>query len=167
MIKIKYFKIMITAITALLSVGMMVSLYMQFSSRDDNVIEVYLSDGQTESVQFEELAMIPGDSLEYIIKLKSNDINNGYFTLDFAEISEAEERSLKDFAYVKILIDDKVICDELLSERFKGKDIVLPFDIANKANTELKVIYYMPIDVGNEAKNAEAIFELRLTAENE
>ena len=31
----------------------------------------------------------------------------------------------------------------------------------------MKIVYYMPIEIGNEAKNAEAIFDLLLTATNE
>ena len=34
-------------------------------------------------------------------------------------------------------------------------------------NTEFQIVYYLPIDVGNEAKNAEALFGLMLTASNE
>ena len=48
-----------------------------------------------------------------------------------------------------------------MSESANGKDF------RENKNTELKVIYYLPLDVGNEAKNAEAIFELQLTASNE
>jgi hypothetical protein len=29
------------------------------------------------------------------------------------------------------------------------------------------MVYYLPVDIGNEAKNAEAVFELLLTASNE
>ena len=33
--------------------------------------------------------------------------------------------------------------------------------------TPFEIVYYLPIDVGNEAKNAVAVFELHLTAYNE
>ena len=34
-------------------------------------------------------------------------------------------------------------------------------------NTELKIVYYLPLEVGNEAKKAEAFFELLIKASNE
>jgi hypothetical protein len=68
---------------------------------------------------------------------------------------------------VKIISGDEVICDELLAKVFEDDDIVLPVDFAEDKNTELKIVYYLPVDIGNEAKNAEAVFELLLTASNE
>ena len=53
------------------------------------------------------------------------------------------------------------------SHAFEKEKIVLPVDFDEGENTELKIVYYLPLDVGNEAKNAEAVFELLLTASNE
>ena len=47
------------------------------------------------------------------------------------------------------------------------KPLFLPVHFDLLHNTELTVEYYMPIEIGNEAKNAEAHFELHLTASNE
>ena len=50
---------------------------------------------------------------------------------------------------------------------FEAENINLPVDFSEGKNTELKITYYLPIDIGNEAKNAEAIFELRFESSNE
>ena len=68
---------------------------------------------------------------------------------------------------MKIVANGEVISDELLADAFEKEKIVLPVDFDEGENTELKIVYYLPLDVGNEAKNAEAVFELLLTASNE
>ena len=85
-------------------------------------------------------------------------------SLDFVEIGN---KSLKNFAYVKIISNGDVVCDKLLATVFEDQDVVLPVDFNEGKNTEITIVYYLPIDVGNEAKNAEAAFELLLTASNE
>ena len=45
--------------------------------------------------------------------------------------------------------------------------IMVPVNFKEKTNTEFNVVYYMPEEVGNEAQNAAARFELKLTASNE
>ena len=79
---------------------------------------------------------------------------------------ETEEGTLKHYARVKILANDEVLHDELLATAFENDNIVIPIDFRKDKNTELKIVYYLPLEVGNEAKNTEAVFELQLTASN-
>ena len=55
----------------------------------------------------------------------------------------------------------------MMTTVFAEEPIVIPVDFNTSINTELTIVYYLPLDVGNEAKKAEAVFELRLTASNE
>ena len=85
-------------------------------------------------------------------------------SLDFIE---TEEKTLKHFARVQIVANGDVVCDELLATVFEDEDIILPIDFTeDNKSIELKIVYYLPIEIGNEAKNAEAVFELLLTANN-
>lgn len=63
--------------------------------------------------------------------------------------------------------DGEVICDELLAEVFAQEGYELAVDFADGAKNEIKIIYYMPENVGNEAQNAEAKFDLIVTATDE
>ena len=130
-----------------------------------NVIEVKLEDGKTESLSFEALALVPGEECEYIIQLEKTSASKYELELDFVDIED--EKTLKNHARVKIVANGEVVSDELLADAFEKEKIVLPVDFSEGKNTELKVLYYLPQDVGNEAKNAEAVFELLLTASNE
>lgn len=134
---------------------------------DDNVINVRLDDGKTEVVEFSDLCLIPGESCEYFIHFDVGNIKKYDLTLDFVETEENEKKTLKNFARIKIESGEQVICDELLASVIDGECITLPVDIKENQNTKIKISYYLPEDIGNEAQNAEAVFELHLTASNE
>ena len=129
-----------------------------------NVITIKLVNGETECIEFDNLALVPGEECGYIVRFERAVGNDYTLTMDFVEL---EEKNLKNFARVKIIADGELIYDELLATAFEDENLILPVDFEERKNTELNVIYYLPIDVGNEAKNAEAIFELHVTASNE
>lgn len=139
-------------------------MYQVLESKDDQqVITVHIQEGEIETVEFADLTLIPGSSSQYTIKIKSDAAVDCVLAMDFVEM---EDSPLKDFAYVKILSDDGIIYDALLADAF-GQVLTIPVHFDLLRNTELTVVYYMPLEVGNEAKNAEAHFELHLTASNE
>ena len=74
---------------------------------------------------------------------------------------------MKNYARVKIFANGEVVSDEQLADAFENEKIILPVDFDEGKNTELKIVYYLPLEVGNEAKKAEAFFELLLKASNE
>lgn len=164
MTKGRFMRIVLILGSVLILIGVALMTWMLITEIDRNNIEVYLSDDKTHTIEFKNLSLVPGESCEYYVKLKSENAKKYDLSLDFVE---TEDKTLKNFAYVKILSKDKVICDELLSSVFENKNIVLPVDFEAATNTELTIVYYLPIDVGNEAKNAEAVFELLIKASNE
>ena len=149
------------AASALILIGVALMGWM-LSNRDaKSEIVVRLADGKTELVEFEKLSLVPGEQCEYTVRLKKTDIDRYHLKLDFME---TEEKTLKNFARVKILSGSACIYDELLATAFEDDGIGFSVDFAKEQNTELKIVYYLLLDVGNEAKNAEAIFELLFTA---
>ena len=164
MAKSSLMRILLIAGSVLIIIGVSLMCWMLSTSDDTNVIKVDLAAGETESIEFENLALIPGESCEYVIKLKRDGANRFDLGLNF---EETQEKNLKNFAKVKIISGDEVICDELLATVFENSDIVLPVDFKDDKNTEITIVYYLPYEVGNEAKNAEAIFKLDLVASNE
>ncbi|MBR2474418.1 MAG: hypothetical protein IKB51_05255 [Clostridia bacterium] len=129
-----------------------------------SVIKVKPEEGKPESLTFENLTLVPGEECEYIILLEKVSVSKYDLKFDFIE---TEKKALSNYARVKIIANGVVISDELLADAFVNEKIVLPVDFDEGKNTELKVVYYLPLDVGNEAKNAEAVFKLLLTASNE
>lgn len=162
--KSKLTRIILIAGSVLIIVGVSLMGWMLATEDERSVIEVQLENGKTQSVEFENLSLVPCEECEYTIKLEKSRADKYDLNLDFVEI---EEKTLKNYARVKIIANGEVVCDELLATVFENEDIVLPVDFGEDKNTELKIVYYLPIEIGNEAKKAEAIFELLLTASNE
>ena len=149
----------------LVLIGILMTGWIHIKKKDKDVIKVQLSNGKTEVVSFDALSLLPGGSCEYTIKLKNDGFPEYDVTLDFVDVDE--EKTLKNYAYVKIIANGTVVCDELLAKVFERDNIVLHVNDDKGINTELTVVYYLPLEVGNEAKNAEAVFEVLLTASNE
>lgn len=163
--KSTFMRIVLIVGSALILVGVSLMTWMLVTEDDRSVIEVQLEDGKTQSIEFEDLSLVPGEECEYVVTLKSENAKKYDLNLDFVDTEK--DLTLKNFARVKIVANGEVVCDELLATVFENEDIVLPIDFTEDKNTELKIVYYLPLEVGNEAKNAEAVFELLLTASNE
>ena len=149
----------------LIIIGVTLMLWNLVIEKDPNVIEIHIKDlKKPYPIEFENLCLIPGEQCEYRISLKGDRSNTCSINFDFVEL---EESKLKDFARVKIESKDGVLLDELLVDAFDNDNFEFPVDFSKKKNTELKVVYYLPLEVGNEAKKADAVFELIVTAINE
>ena len=158
-------RVLLVIISFLVLLGVLMTAWIYLKKEDQDVIRVHLSSGETETINFESLHLVPGDSCEYVIKLTDDNFPRYDLKLDF--VDSAEKETLKTYARVKIIADGAVILDDLLATVLKNDDIILPVDLNAGKNAELKIVYYLPLEVGNEAKNAEAVFKLLLTASNE
>lgn len=163
--KSKLMRIILIAGSVLIIVGVSLMGWMLATEDERGVIEVKLEDGKIESLAFEDLTLVPGEECEYIIKLEKSSASKYDLELDF--VNTDEEKTLKNYARVKVLANGEVVSDELLADAFDNEKIILPVDFDEGKNTELKIVYYLPLEVGNEAKKAEAFFELLLKASNE
>lgn len=157
-------RVLLVIASVLILIGVLLVCLVFTRKGDSDIIEVRLTDGKTNIVEFDNLCLIPGESSQYMVKLKRGKAASCDLKLDFVEL---ENSTLKDYARVKIAAGDTVLYDELLATAFESEEMVLPVDFLRRQNTELTIVYYLPIEVGNEAENAEAKFELQLTAINE
>ena len=161
-------RIVLIAGSVLIIVGVALMTWMLATEEERNVIQINISDmsddGATKTIEFESLGLVPGEECEYTLKLKSDNSKKYDLYLDFVEV---EEKTLKEFARVRIVSNGEIVCDELLADAFLMEPLVLPVDFTENRNTEMRIVYYLPIEIGNEAKNAEAVFDLILTATNE
>ena len=160
----KHIQVLAIVGSVLILFGIALMCWILLTEEERNVIEVQLECGETETIEFAELSLVPGEECEYTIKLGRFGADRYDLSLDFVE---TEDRTLKDFARVRVYADGELVSDELLRDAFENEDIVLPINYATKQNTELTIVYYLPLDVGNAAKRASAVFELRLKASNE
>lgn len=159
-IKKKIINIALIAMSVLILVGAVLTIC--FSTSDKHVIDVTVEADKTKSAHFEELCLRPGESCEYTLSLSGKYTKEYRITLCFED--QNPELTLKDHAYVRMEMGDEVLCDARLSEVLERDSIELDIDFTDGEKHEIKIVYYMTEDVGNEAQNAEADFKLLVTA---
>lgn len=159
----KITNITLIVMCVIILLGVVLTIY--FLTADKHVIKVSIEPDTTKAIQFEELYLRPSESCEYTLSLSSEYAEEYRLTLRFED--QNTKLTLKDYAYVRIEKDGEVLCDTRLSEIFEQPSIELTVDFTDGKKNDIRIIYYMPEDVGNEAQNAEADFTLLVTATNE
>ena len=158
-------RIGIIVIAVLILCGVILTLLLMNDRVRGNVFDIGL-DGNISPIEFEGLKMVPGDSVEYKLAFKGRDAKEYNVNLNFADVDP--DGTLKNFIRVKILSGETELYDELLADAMDGKTLGLKVNFKKAENTELKLVYYMPLEVGNEAKLATSDFRLNIisTIEN-
>ena len=165
MTKSSFMRFLAVVLSVLILGGAALWSYLTVTEEERNAMKVHLEEGKTQTVEFESLCLVPGESCEYKLSLDGGRADHYDVIFDFVELKEG---TLKNFARARIECKGEALQDLLLAELLeKDKTVTIPIDFDKKKNTELTIVYYMPLEVGNEAQNAEALFELRLTASNE
>lgn len=158
----------LTATAVMIVIGVALVFWAMWNEKEVNVISVQLSDGASAPVEFNDLCLLPGESTEYTICFSSYSSKKYQVKLDFLEDDDKKEyNTLKHYVKVRIEVGEKVVCDNILKDVIDGKVIDFPVDVGSGMNTKVKVTYYLPDDVGNEAKGAKADFKLHINASNE
>lgn len=164
MLKKHWMNILLALTAVLILVTVALSFYYIYVRNNRNVIQLSISADESYSVDFKALGLLPGDDISYTLRVKSEEKQKYKMTLKFNETDT--EQKLKDFVYVRIEMGDEVIYEKLLADSFTDEALSLDVDFTNVKKNEFRITYYMPEEVGNEAQNAEAFFELHITAEN-
>lgn len=162
-VKKKIINITLIVMSAMVMLG--VGLSIHFLTESKNVINVEIEPGETKAVSFEELCLRPGESCEYTITLDSEYSEKIRISLRFED--NAPALTLKNYVYVRVEKDGEVLCDELLAQMFERTEVSLSANFSSRKKNKLKIVYYMPEEISNEAQNAEADFKLLFTATNE
>ena len=78
------------------------------------------------------------------------------------------DKGLKNFVYARVEYNGKNVYgkDILLADLFKADIVKFPCELSDGKDHILKITYYMPVDVSNEAENTDADFILRIVASN-
>lgn len=158
-------RVLLIPMTIIIFIGVAIIGWILAGYNRTNSINIRIESGETESIEFNRIGLIPGEECRYDVHIKGKE--DFVMRLDFVESGDPELNRLKEFAYVKIIAGGETLCDELIVDIFDHEEFVLPVVISEDINTELTIIYYLPIEVGNEAKNAQADFDLIVRASEE
>ena len=110
------------------------------------------------------MCLIPGEACTYTLQLEGDVAEQYEVHLLFEEMQSG---TLKNYAYIRIESNGQVLCDQLMATVLAGEGIDLFVDLHQVEKQEVIITYYLPIEVGNEAKNDEAVFDLLITASKE
>ena len=110
------------------------------------------------------MCLISGEACTYTLQLEGDVAEQYEVHLLFEEMQSG---TLKNYAYIRIEANGQVLCDQLMATVLAGEGIDLFVDLHQVEQQEVIITYYLPIEVGNEAKNDEAVFDLLITASKE
>jgi len=153
--------IILVVISILIIVGVILMWWMLTHQGQRSLYNVQLDVGQTVTIPFKDVALVPGGEFEYVIRFDQASSSEYDLTLD---IVERESDGLEQYARIKLFADGELLGDELLKNIFEGGLFVIPVDFSEEDSMKLKIVYYLPEDIGNEAKNTKSVFDLVFTA---
>ena len=149
----------------MLVVGAAVTGYMLLNLDSRDIIDVELDEHGSAVLELSSEGIKPGDTVEYVMAIDSELPGTCILTLDFEEI---EKGALKDYLYVTVEVEGETLCEVLLSELLESDEpLSTPCKVSKKEDLEIKVKYSLPLETGNEAKNASVDYLLHITLSNE
>jgi hypothetical protein len=164
-LKGSFINVALTALCVLILLGLGLSAYFVASSDRNDVVCVELGEGEKEVIAFDSLSLLPGEEEAYKISLRTSVVGVGTVSLDFAE-EGSEEGRLKDYLYVRLIVDGETLCDDLLSNVLSRDAIAVECELSEETPFDFLVVYYLPVETGNEVQGATAAFTLSVWASN-
>lgn len=131
--------------------------------RMDDVIQVDLDKGE-QTVKLEALTLRPGEECDYTLELQSSLDDAVELEITFTDGDPSQ--TLGRYVRVRMEQDDAVLFDLLLDDAFSQEAQELTLRTAKNGKTRVRLVFYLPEDVGNEAQNAEASPTLCIKARN-
>lgn len=147
-------RLILVILCSILLVGGVASLliYRQWKERESALSVL--------TIPFQQLDLIPGESCEYPIPLEDRSVE----VFDFRFVSTDHERQdLQNFVTVKVIVNGETLCDKLLRTVMDNEDEVILVDLTGCAERDIKVVYTMSPEIGDEAQGAEADFRLQIS----
>lgn len=155
------FFLVILSLMILIGVGLVIIMY--YFGHEGTLIKLDIQYEEPKRVEFDSFAMVPGGETEYIINPYR--YKPGVYDLSFDFIDNDTSTNVFDESVcVRIEFEGKVYCDMPLSELFNSDNIVLTLDMRETVLKDVKIVYYIPLEVGNEIQGAVADFDLFVMA---
>lgn len=126
-------------------------------------------DGTTsqEQLLFNGFMVVPGGSDDYTLKVTPVASVYADLIIDFEEMENSVNTPLKDLARVSISIKGEQVVDKLFSELFEGDPYKTVIKVVERVPFTVDFRFYLPEDVGNEAKNTSIDFYIDVTLEKQ
>ena len=117
-------------------------------------------DGVTsDKLEVEHLALVPGSKTEYTVNMTCRIEGNYDLTLTFEQVKESP---LKDYVIIEVLHEDEILETALLCDVLAGEPLLSRCYLSPQDSSRLTIRFRMPEDVGDDAKNLTADFDIDL-----
>ncbi len=159
--KVSY--ILILSLVVVTMVGIAIGIW-SFVSQDKYINEktIVLNEQPQTEMEVDLSGICPGMSISYEIHLQANENDNFGITMDF---EKTDSDSLARFVDVEVKLNGEKIDSAKLSDYLSGRQITFPLKFDDTSEIDIEVIYSMGLDVGDEAQNTTADFNIILSAE--
>lgn len=149
-------------LSILILVGVGLMIWMLLVDHGGGAIKVRVDVDIAVEAGINDVVIVPGYKNEYHLKVTADKPDEYDLTFSFVEQGNTAN-ALKDNLYILIEHDGVVYCDAKLSELYEGGP-TMPLQLKRLVAQDVKVIYYIPEEVGNEIKGDEIDFGLFITA---
>lgn len=158
--------VLVVALCVLAATGILLAANTQMAHEDfEENITVSKEGTTTDTVEVNNLSLYPTDSRAYTVHLKCKASGTYGILLDF---EEKRDGGLKPYVDVTIKADGKTVFVGQLAALLSGESTPqFSGELSGERPFDIEIIYTMPREVGNEAQNAFADFNVNLTIEKE
>lgn len=159
-------KILLTIISLFLFLSIVVIFIPLISqSRNNRYFRITSNEQVINNViSINDLSLEPGNSKRSKIELECISTNKYKLTLLF---QEKETGMLKDYLDVEVYYNNDLIHKDNLNTMFNSDGVSIIDDFYSGSNYEIKIIYILPNDIGNEAQGAKTKFDIEILIEQE
>lgn len=158
--------ILVAALCLLAAMGGLLAAHTQLAHEDfEENITVSKEGTTTSTVEIHDLALLPATSRTYTVHLRCK--ASGTYRVSLA-YEEKANGGLKPFVNVTVKAGDEIMWNGTLQALLNGKTIPgFSAELQAEDPFDVQVIYEMPQEVGNEAKDTFADFDVHFTIEKE
>ena len=147
----------------LLGVALMIWMLLAKRNGDNIKVKVEIEEiNVPKRVDINDYILVPGYENEYTLTVTADRPGDYDLTFSFVEKGN-EDNILKENLYILIEYDGEIICDDKLSELY-DQQFKLDIELKRWRGKDIRVVYYVPIEVGNEIQGQVVDFDLYITA---
>ncbi len=154
--------LLILSLVVITMLGVVIGVWFYVSQdKFSNEKTIVLNEQPQTEMEVSLSGLCPGMSISYEIHLKANEGDSFGLTMDF---KKTDADSLAPFVDVEVKLGGETLDGAKLFEYLDGKQITFPTEFVGTSNIDIEIVYSMGIEVGDEAQNTTADFNIVLSA---
>ena len=157
-------RVLIFIMALMIFFGAILTIIMLFQSCGANQ-NIYVKIAKTDVTKLQQIrleGMYPGSKHEYTLNITAE--LPGTYKLGF-DYEEIRDEGLKKYIYVEMIYEGVMLYQGNLSDLLGEKQISLETELNERNPIQIRIVYKMPKEVGNEAQGASMDFDIIISSE--